>query len=115
MSNEAAEPLSGRRQSLKSFIYVLRLVPRLHDPQAWTEQDNASVAEHFKRLHQATLERKVVLAGRTEEPLDVTFGIVVFEAESAAEAMAFMMADPTVRDGVMVADLHPYSLALLRA
>jgi len=96
------------------YLYVLRLVPRLHDPGAWTERDHASVAAHFRRLQAATEQRTVILAGRTQEPLDKTFGIVIFEAGSDAQARAFMESDPTVQDGVMVADLHPYSLALLR-
>ncbi|RTL41257.1 MAG: hypothetical protein EKK53_14035 [Burkholderiales bacterium] len=98
----------------KQFIYVLRLVPRLHDAAAWTARDNDSVSAHFKRLQAATQEGRVILAGRTDEPLNRTFGIVIFEARSEAEARAFMEADPTVQDGVMVAELHPYSVALLR-
>lgn len=113
MSKE--KPLLEEQHGPKHFLYVLRLVSRLHNADAWTDQDHASVAAHFNRLKQATLERKVILAGRTDEPLGATFGIVVFEAASEAEAVAFMEADPTVRDGVMVAELHPYSLALLRS
>jgi uncharacterized protein len=36
----------------------------------------------------------VILAGKTTEPLDVTFGIVIFEAENEAAARCFMEADP---------------------
>jgi uncharacterized protein YciI len=86
----------------------------LHDPQAWTGGDHASVGAHFNRLKEAADAGKVLIAGRTDEPLNITFGIVVFEAKCDAEAQAFMAADPTVRDGVMVADLHPYAVALLR-
>lgn len=110
MPDTSAQTAEGTRH----YIYVLRLVPRLHDPKAWTERDNASVSAHFKRLQEATAQRKVILAGRTDEPLSASFGIVVFEARTDAEAKAFMEADPTVMDGVMVAELHPYSIALLR-
>ena len=98
----------------KHYIYVLRLVPRLHDAAAWTDRDRSSVAAHFKRLQEATEQRKVVIDGRTDEPLGVTFGIVIFEARSDEEARDFMEADPTVKDGVMLAELHPYAVALLR-
>jgi len=100
--------------ALKQFIYILRLVPRLHDEKAWTERDSASVFAHFKRLQDATEKRKVILAGRTDEPFSKTFGIVIFEAQSESEAKAFMESDPTVLNGVMVAELHPYSVALIR-
>jgi hypothetical protein len=38
----------------------------------------------------------------------------VFEAPSYAEALDFMRSDQTVVAGVMTAQLHPYSVALLR-
>jgi uncharacterized protein YciI len=98
----------------KQYLYVLQLVPRLHDPKAWTERDNASVAKHFERLQEATKQGRVILAGRTTEALDKTFGLVVFEAASDEAAQEFMQTDPTVVAGVMTAVLHPYSVALLR-
>jgi uncharacterized protein len=98
----------------KRYLYVLRLAPRLHDPKAWTDADNATVNAHFLRLQEAVKARKVLFAGRTDEPFAETFGIVVFEADSDAAAQAFMQADPTVAAGVMTATLHPFALALLR-
>jgi uncharacterized protein YciI len=98
----------------KQYIYVLRLVPRLHDSTAWTDRDNTAVSKHFARLQEATQKGKVILAGRTEESLDKTFGIVVFEAENEENAKHFMQTDPTIVAGVMSATLHPYSVALLR-
>lgn len=96
------------------FIYVLKLAPRLHDEKAWTDADKAAVSRHFERLSRATQEGQVILAGRTTEPNDRTFGLVIFEAENAEAARAFMESDPTVAAGVMTAVLHPYSVALLR-
>jgi uncharacterized protein YciI len=96
------------------FIYVLRLPSRLHAQSAWTDKDNAAVSAHFRRLAQATEAGQVVLAGRSSEPLDKTFGIVIFEADNEEAARAFMNADPAVEAGVMTATLHPYSVALQR-
>ena len=105
-----AQPAIKRPQ----FVYVLRVVPRLHDPKAWTEQDNAVVAKHFERLAKATEAGQVILAGRSAEALDKTFGIVVFEAENDAAAREFMLADPVVAGGLLTATLHPYAVALMR-
>jgi uncharacterized protein YciI len=96
------------------FLYVLRLVPRLHDDAAWTEADKDAVAQHFRRLQQATAEGRVILAGRTTEPGDQTFGLVIFEAVDEAAARQFMESDPSVVAGVMTATLHPYAIALQR-
>jgi uncharacterized protein YciI len=100
--------------SPQQFLYMLRLVPRLHDDAAWTEADNAAVSRHFEHLKRATAEGKVVLAGRTLEPGDRTFGIVIFEAADENEAQRFMASDPAVVAGVMTATLHPYAVALQR-
>lgn len=98
---------------LKHFLIVLRPVPRLFDEKAWTKEDNAAVGAHFNRLKAAVAEGKVILAGRTTEPLDRTMGLVIFAAPDEAAAREFMNADPCVAQGVMTATLHPYGLALL--
>jgi uncharacterized protein YciI len=106
-----AQPAApGRPQ----FLYLLRLPVRLHDRAAWTDKDNAAVSAHFARLAKAAEAGQVVLAGRSSEPLDRTFGIVIFEADNEEAARAFMNADPAVEAGVMTATLHPYSVALQR-
>ena len=98
----------------KQFIYVLHLVSRLFEEQAWTKEDHAAVDQHFNRLKEATERGQVILAGRTAESLDKTFGIVVFEAKDQEAALGFMNGDPAVVAGVMTAELHPFSVALAR-
>ena len=53
-------------------------------------------------------------ARRTNESLDKTFGLVIFEADDEAAARRFMEGDPAVKAGVMLATLHPYAVALKR-
>ena len=99
----------------QQYLYVLRLVPRLHDDNAWTAADNAAVSRHFQHLKAATAAGRVILAGRTTESGDKTMGLVIFEAADDAEARRFMESDPSVIAGVMTATLHPYAVALQRA
>jgi uncharacterized protein len=96
------------------YLYVLRLVRRLHDDAAWTEADTAAVSRHFEHLKRETAAGKVILAGRTREPGDKTFGLVIFEAVDDADAQRFMDSDPAVVAGIMTASLHPYAVALQR-
>jgi uncharacterized protein YciI len=96
----------------KQFIYVLRLVPRLYDDKSWTREDNAVLERHFARLQEAAKSGQLILAGRTKEPGDKTFGIAIFRASDEAAARAFMKADPTVSAGLMTAELHPFAVAL---
>jgi len=99
----------------KTFISVLHLVQKFHDENAWTKEDQATVQRHFERLKAAAEHGPVILAGRTEEPADKTFGIVIFEAPDATAARAFMDNDPAVKAGIMTADLHPYMIAVQRS
>ena len=56
---------------------------------------SAAVGRHFAYLQAAAERGQVILAGRTAEPLDRTFGLVVFEAADEAAARTFMAADPS--------------------
>lgn len=96
------------------FIYVLRLVPRLHSDSAWTKEDNMVLSRHFVRFQHAIETGELILAGRTKEPGDKTFVIAIFEAKDAAAARAFMESDPAVVAGLMTAELHPFMVALKR-
>lgn len=98
----------------KQFIYVLRLVPRLHSDSAWTNEDTAVLKRHFVRFQQAAKSGQLILAGRTSEPGDKTFGIAIFEAADEETAKKFMQEDPAVESGLMTAELHPFAVALQR-
>jgi uncharacterized protein len=107
----AQEP---KAEKPKQFIYILHLVPRLHDDKNWTEADKAAVERHFNRFKEATKSGQLILAGRTPESGDKTFGIAIFESADENVARAFMNADPAVVAGVMTAELHPFGVALER-
>ena len=98
----------------KQFIYVLHLVPRLYDDKAWTAEDKAAVGRHLANFKAAAQSGQLVLAGRTKEPGDKTFGIAIFTAADEAAARKFMEADPAVAAGVMTAELHPFAVVLER-
>jgi uncharacterized protein YciI len=93
---------------------VLRLVPRLHSDSAWTKEDIMALSRHFVRFQQAIETGELILAGRTKEPGEKTFGIAIFEAKDEAAARAFMESDPAVVVGLMTAELHPFAVALER-
>ena len=98
----------------KQFIYVLRLVPRLYSDSAWTNEDRAVLKRHFVRFQEAVKSGQLILAGRTSEPGDKTFGIAIFEAADEEAAKKFMQEDPAVAGGLMTAELHPFAVALER-
>jgi uncharacterized protein YciI len=74
-----------------------------------TSEEDAIMDEHFQYLKKATEAGVVVLAGPC---LDATFGIIVFHAENEDAAHAFMFNDPSVKQNVMMAELHPMRISL---
>ena len=112
-----AQPLPAQTPEAKpkQFIYVLRLVPRLYlEYAAWTQEDKMALSRHFARFKHAIETGELILAGRTSEPGDKTFGIAIFEANDETAARKFMESDPAVVAGLMTAELHPFSVALQR-
>jgi uncharacterized protein len=107
----AQEPKTGKP---RQFIYVLKLVPRLYADSAWTKEDTAVLGRHFVRFQNAAKSGQLILAGRTSEPGDKTFGIAIFEAPDDDAARKFMQEDPAVAGGLMTAELHPFAVALQR-
>jgi uncharacterized protein len=77
-----------------------------------TPLEASIVGEHFKYLAALVKDGVVLMAGRTQNTGERTFGIVVFAAPSEAEARALMNGDPAVKQGVMTAELFPFSVAL---
>ena len=98
----------------KQFIYVLHLVPRLYSDASWTKEDEMALSRHFARFKHAIETGELILAGRTSESGDKTFGIAIFEAKDEAAARQFMESDPAVVAGLMTAELHPFAVALQR-
>ena len=52
------------------------------------EAENGVIGQHFARLSKAAEAGQVILAGRTTEAFDKTFGLVIFEAEERRRSQA---------------------------
>jgi uncharacterized protein YciI len=92
------------------WLYAIRSPRGAQFVEDATEAESAAMRRHFAYLKRALDDGRLVLAGPAT---DGRFpGIVVFEAED--EARAFMENDPSVQAGVMLAELHPFRVSLLR-
>ncbi len=100
----------------KEFLGVLTLTDKYKEEKNWTSEDQAVVGEHFQRLKKFRDEGVVVLAGRTNLPLDNPdmAGLVIFYARDEKEALKFMEDDPAVKNRIMRAKVHPYGIALIK-
>lgn len=97
-----------------AYLGVLTLSEKYKDEKNWAKGDQAIVGEHFQRLVKKKEEGIVVLAGRTELPLNNPdmMGLVIFYAKDDKEALQFMMDDPAVKSKIMQTKVHPYGLAV---
>ena len=78
-----------------------------------TPEEQAIVSQHFDYLQRLLAGGILILAGRTLNTDDSTFGIVIFNANSDEEAQRIVDSDPAVQRGVMRATLFPYRVALI--
>jgi uncharacterized protein YciI len=98
------------RKKMPDYIYLIH--PLRHDFfEHPTPQEEAAMEAHFQYLKQATAEDVVILAGPC---LDDTFGVIIFRAENDEAARAFMLNDPSVLTNVMMAEMHPMRISLMK-
>ncbi len=93
---------------MSEYIYIIHPF-REGFFEAPTSLEVSTMEEHYQYLKEATSGGLVLLAGPC---LDDTFGIVILQAESEAEARDFMLTDPVVQKNVMMAELHPLRVSL---
>jgi uncharacterized protein len=95
---------------MAEFIYLIH--PLRHEFfESPTQQEEMAMDEHYLYLKKALIEGSVLLAGPC---LDETFGVVVLSVESETAAREFMLNDPAVKSNVMMAELHPMKISLMR-
>jgi uncharacterized protein YciI len=95
---------------MPDYIYLIH--PLRHEFfENPTPLEEEVMGKHCEYLKKATEEGVVLLAGRC---LDETFGVVIFKAEGEGSARAFMLNDPSVENNVMMAELHPLRISLLK-
>jgi uncharacterized protein YciI len=98
---------------MQQFIYRIRPSRTAMLTSGPTPAESAAIGEHFSYLETLTASGVVLLAGRTLNSDESTFGIVVFATDSESEAAQIMAKDPAVEKGVMKAELYPFKASLL--
>lgn len=78
-----------------------------------TERESEITSQHYAYLKGLVEKGVVILAGRTLNTNENTFGITILNAETEEIARQIMQDDPAVLEGVMDAELFPYRIALI--
>jgi uncharacterized protein YciI len=79
-----------------------------------TLEEDEVIDQHFAYLEDLTRNGVVILAGRTLNTDETSFGLTIFEAEDEISAREIMENDPAIKGGIMTATLYPYRVALSR-
>ena len=98
----------------QQYLYTIRPTRPQMLTDGPTPEESEVLSEHFGYLEKLTDQGTVILAGRTLNTDESSFGIVVFEAGSESDAQALLDSDPAVQKGVMQARLYPFRVALMR-
>lgn len=109
----AALPDSKPATNSPQFLYRVQPTRPAMLSAGPTAEEAAIVADHFNYLKVLTSQGVLILAGRTQNTDETSFGIIIFRAESEDAARAIMNADPAVAKGVFRASLFPYRVALM--
>ncbi len=94
------------------FIYMIqprRLGLLTEGP---TPEEENIIGRHFAYLEDLAEKGVVLLAGRTQDADESSFGIVILQTESEQAAREIMKNDPAVNEKLMSARLHPYRIAI---
>jgi uncharacterized protein YciI len=96
----------------KEFIYILHLTEKYQDEKNWTAEMGKIMGEHLsymKNLYETGVSKMI---GRTD--LDTNnpnlFGLNILIATNFAEAESIAQNDPSVKNGIMRAEVFPFKI-----
>ena len=96
---------------MAEWIYLIH-PPRTNFAETMSEEEGAVWSVHWQRIQREFRAGRIILVGPTLGPTNT--GICVFEADTEAEARAFMEADPIFASGFAELELRPFRVSLLR-
>src|SRR5438309_10471696 len=95
---------------LQEYLYKIQPIRDGMLKTGATGEEKRIVGEHFSYLQELIGKGVLVMAGRTLNIENSSFGIVVFRASSDEEAHGIMLEDPAVKNIVFRPALYPYRL-----
>lgn len=105
--------LSFAQQPAKK-AFLIRIQPvRPTFVEDATKEEGKIMGEHFQYLKSLAAEGKVVIAGPSINGAK-TFGLIVVEVDTEADARKIMEGDPSVKGGLQKDEVLPFNIAILR-
>lgn len=97
---------------MNEFIYTLRARRPGLVIDGPSPEESPVIERHVRYLSELASDGTVILAGRTQNRDESSFGIVIVRAESRKRAERVMSRDPAVEAGLMEAELYPFRVAV---
>jgi len=98
---------------MKQWLYRIQPKRKTMLRDGPTDREGKLIGEHFAYLKDLTEKDVVLLAGRTLNTDESSFGIVIYLAKDEMEAARIFAEDPAVKAGVFIGEVYPYSVALV--
>ncbi len=98
---------------MQQYIYILRPARTAMLEEGPTPEEAETITRHAAYVKGLVDRGTGLLAGRTLQADQTTFGIFIIRAKTDRDAAAIMNADPAVAEGVMTAEIFPYRVAFL--
>jgi uncharacterized protein YciI len=95
-----------------AIVYLYRVLAAHPEMMAkgLTPEQTQVMGEHLDHLKSLEAKRVIVIAGRTLNNDETTFGIVMFRADTAAAARDIMNSDPGIQKGLFKGILFPFQI-----
>ncbi|MFI0430853.1 YciI family protein [Mariniflexile sp. HMF6888] len=94
----------------ETFLYRLELLEKFKTKNQWKDKEHNIQKEHVAYLDSLTNEKKIIVAGITEQGLKNHEGLVILRVESYEEALTIVKNDPSVKHGMMTADIEKFNV-----
>src|SRR5260221_5970763 len=93
-------------------VYLYRVLAAHPEMMAkgLTPEQTQVMQEHLDHLKSLEAKRVIVVAGRTLNSDETTFGIVMFRADTAAAARDILNSDPGIQNGLFKRTLFPFQI-----
>lgn len=101
------------KPELKEFLYRVQATRPEMLRSGPTPEESAAVQDHVNYPKDLTAKGTLIVAGRSRNNDETTFGIIIFRAASEDAARAIMNGDPAVKKGVFRAALFPFTVAFI--
>ena len=97
-------------QKQSTFLYELTLFEPYKHRALWTDREREIQQAHVNYLDALEAAGALIVAGIIDQNLENHTGFVVLTTDSYEEAFDIVQNDPSIKEGMMSANLRPFNI-----